>query len=182
MQQLKDADLVKRAQKGDSEAVGVLFDRHHLRIYRYVRARIFNTQTAHDVTGEVFLRVVSHIHTYRPMGVPFTAWLYQITRNYLADFVQKENRLETVPMAEAAYASHTAVNPVAVVEQKIESESLLEALTELDETHRDVLILRFLVGLSLKETAETMDKTVAAIKSIQYRGLKMMKVLVKDRG
>ena len=178
MQQLNDVELVRRAQKGESEAIGVLFDRHHMRIYRYIRARIFDTQTAHDITGEVFLRMVANIHTFQPRGVPFTAWLYQITRNYLADFVQKESRMKIVSMAEGSNASHTAVNPAVVIEQKLETEALLEALNHLDKIQRDVLILRFLVGFSLQETADILDKTVAAVKSIQFRSLKAMKVLV----
>jgi RNA polymerase sigma-70 factor (ECF subfamily) len=178
MQQLSDAELVRRAQKDESEAIGVLFDRHHMRIYRYIRARIFDTQTAHDITGEVFLRMVANIHTFQPRGVPFTAWLYRITRNYLADFIQKESRMKIVPLAEGFNASHADVNPVAVIEQKLETEALLEALNHLDNIQRDVLILRFLVGLSLQETADSLDKTVAAVKSIQFRSLKAMKVLV----
>ena len=178
MQQLSDAELVRRAQKDESEAVGVLFDRHHMRIYRYVRARIFDTQTAHDITGEVFLRMVENIHTFQPRGVPFTAWLYRITRNYLADFIQKESRMKIVPLAEGSNTRHTAVNPLALIEQKLETEALLEVLNHLDKIQRDVLILRFLVGLSLQETADTLDKTVSAVKSIQFRSLKAMKVLV----
>lgn len=180
MQQLSDAELVRRAQKDESEAIGVLFDRHHMRIFRYIRARIFDTQTAHDITGEVFLRMVANIHTFQPRGVPFTAWLYQIARNYLADFIRKESRMKIVPMAEGSDASHTAVNPAAVIEQKLETEAILEALNHLDNIQRDVLILRFLVGLSLQETAGSLGKTVAAVKSIQFRGLKAMKVLVNE--
>ena len=178
MQQLSDAELVRRAQKDESEAIGVLFDRYHMRIYRYIRARIFNTQTAHDITGEVFLRMVANIHTFQPRGVPFTAWLYRIARNYLADFIQKESRMKIVPMVEGSNASNTGVNPVVVIEQKLETEALLEALNHLEKIQRDVLILRFLVGLSLQETADTLDKTVSAVKSIQFRSLKAMKVLV----
>ena len=86
--------------------------------------------------------------------------------------------MKIVPMDEGSNASHTAVNPVAVIEQKLETEALLEALGRLDKIQRDVLILRFLVGLSLQETADSLDKTVAAVKSIQFRSLKAMKVLV----
>lgn len=86
--------------------------------------------------------------------------------------------MKIVPMAEGSIASRTAVNPVVVIEQNLETEALHEALDHLDKTQRDVLILRFLVGLSLQETADILDKTVAAVKSIQFRGLKAMKVLV----
>ncbi|MDX1415140.1 MAG: sigma-70 family RNA polymerase sigma factor [Candidatus Promineifilaceae bacterium] len=177
MQQLSDADLVRRAQSDDSEAIGLLFDRHHWRIFRYIRARIFDTQTAHDITGEVFLRMVANIHTFQPRGIPFTAWLYRIAHNYLADHINKESRMTIVPMVEESITAHTAVNPVAVLEQKLESEALLEALDNLKEIEREVLILRFLAGFSLRETADAVDKTVSAVKAVQFRGLKAMQLL-----
>lgn len=178
MEQLSDLELVNQAQKGNREAIGALYDRHHLRIYRYVRSRIYDTQLAHDLTGEVFLRVVSHLDTYRATGAPFTAWLYQIARNHLANHVQKHSTQQTVPLTEVSKNGHTAVDPAIVVEQQLEREGLLAALHQLDESQREVLALRFLAGLSLQEVADTLDKSVAAVKSIQHRSLKTMKSLI----
>lgn len=68
MQNLSDIELAQHAQQGDMEAIGALYDRHQLRIYRYVRARIYDTQLAHDLTGDIFLRMVTHIQTYQQIG------------------------------------------------------------------------------------------------------------------
>ncbi|MBX3058462.1 MAG: sigma-70 family RNA polymerase sigma factor [Anaerolineae bacterium] len=181
MEQLSDLELVNRAQKGNREAVGALYDRHHLRIYRYVRSRIYDTQLAHDLTGEIFLRMVSHLDTYRPTGAPFTAWLYQIARNHLANHVQKTSGPQMVALTEMSKNGHTAVDPAAVVEQQMEMEGLLAALNQLEESQREVLALRFLAGLSLQEVADTLDKSVAAVKSIQHRSLKTMKLLMRSK-
>lgn len=179
MQNLSDIELAQHAQQGDMEAIGALYDRHQLRIYRYVRARIYDTQLAHDLTGDIFLRMVTHIQTYQPTGAPFTAWLYRIAHNYLVNHVQKEHSLKIVPIHQADYLSHTAVNPVAIVEQQMQLETIMAALDQMETLPREVLTLRFLVGLSLQEVAEMLGKSVAAVKSIQHRGLKTMKAFIQ---
>jgi RNA polymerase sigma-70 factor (ECF subfamily) len=175
MPELSDVELALQGQRGNIEAVGVLYDRHQLRIYRYVRSRIYDEQLAHDLTGEVFLRMVRGMPGYRPSAAPFTAWLYRIAHNLLVNHIQKENAMQMVPMQEA---DQTAVNPSTLVEQQLELEAVLAALAQLEPEQQEVLRLRFLVGLSLQEVAGALDKSVAAVKSIQHRGLKMMKVMV----
>ena len=176
MQQLTDSELALEAQRGEAEAIASLYDRHHMRIYRYVRARIFDTQTAHDVTGEIFLRMLANIHTYQPMNVPFTAWLYRIAHNHVVNHIQKEQQSQRLPAYHSSVnGTQSGVNPSLVVEKQMEAEGVLAVLEQLDETQREVLILRFILGMSLREVADSIDKTVAAVKSIQHRGLKAMK-------
>jgi hypothetical protein len=69
MHDLSDAELVDRAQYGNPEAVGLLYDRHHTRIFRYIRARIYDTHLAQDLTGEVFLQMVAHLADYQITAV-----------------------------------------------------------------------------------------------------------------
>jgi RNA polymerase sigma-70 factor (ECF subfamily) len=178
MRELSDVELALQAQQGDVQAIGVLYDRHQLRIYRYVRSRIYDEQTAHDLTGDVFLRMVYGLPKYRPMEAPFTAWLYRIAHNLVVSHIQKENMTRVVPIQEAESNYHTAVNPLTLVEQQLELEAVLSALAELEEDQQEVLRLRFLAGLSLQEVAAALGKSVAAVKSSQHRGLKMMKVMV----
>lgn len=177
MQQLSDVELAQQAQDGNVEAVGLLYDRHQARIFRFVRARIYDNALAQDLTGEIFLRMVTHLPTYRPLGVPFTAWLYSMARNHLANHIQKEESRRLAFLHYTGNGSHTAVNPTRIVEQQLELEMVLAALAQLEADQRDVLTLRFLVGLSLQEVADALHKSVAAVKSIQHRGLKMMRIL-----
>lgn len=179
MQLFSDVELVERAQQGEIEAVGELYERHQLRIYRYVRARIYDDQLAHDLTGDIFLRMVANLHTYRSTTAPFTAWLYRIAHNYLVNHVQKENSFEMVSFDQANVSRATAVNPATIIEQQLQMETVLVVLNQLEEDQREVLTLRFLAGLSLQEAADTLEKSVAAVKSIQHRGLKTMKALLQ---
>lgn len=180
MHHLSDAELVQQAQSGNVEAVGLLYDRHQARIFRFVRARIYDNALAQDLTGEIFLRMVTNLPGYRPMGVPFTAWLYSIARNHLANHIQKEANKQQVLVHYNGNGSYAAVSPAQIVEQQLELEAVLETLDQLDSEQREVLTLRFLVGLSLQEVADVLQKSVAAVKSIQHRGLKTLKVLTRE--
>ena len=171
-----DVTLVNEAQKGNVNAVGDLYDRYQPRIYKYVRARIHDHHKAQDLTGEVFLLMIKNLSTYRDMGVPFSAWLYRIAHNLLINHFQKETRAELVPISFAENSNHRVSNPSFVLEQQLEIEGLLQALEKLEDIQREVIILRFLADLSLKEVSHIVDKTVAAVKAIQHRGLLALKI------
>ena len=174
-----EENLVRRAQQGDVNAVGELYDRYQTLIFRYVRARIYDHQTAQDLTGEIFLRMVEYLPSYRPMGVPFLAWLYRVAHNHLVNHIRKETAQTLEPLASAEILHHTEGNPTTMLEQKLDLQRLLRALERIDEQQRDVLILRFLLDMSLKDVAESLDKTVGAVKSLQHRGVLALQVALR---
>lgn len=176
-----DADLVVRAQGGDVDAVGELYDAHHEHIFRYVWSRVRDQQLAEDLTGEIFTRMVGSLAGYRPADVPFRAWLYRIARNLIVDHYRKENNHASLPLAHAENISGGRANhPGPLVEQKLVLERVQEALAQIDPIQRDVILLRFVAGLPLQEVAQSLDKTVAAVKSLQHRGLKSLRVALKQ--
>ncbi len=172
----KDNALVKRAQAGETAVIGELYDRHQERIYRYIWSKIGNQQLAEDLTGEVFTRMVTHIPGYKIGQTPFHAWLYQIARNLLADTYRKEAYRKTEPLDTAVNYQDGATMIHTAVEQKLDIEQIHEALDLIDPLQREVIVLRFMVGMSLQEVAFTLDKTVGAVKTLQHRGLKALRV------
>jgi RNA polymerase sigma-70 factor, ECF subfamily len=180
LSQLDEQTLVKSAQNGNAQAVGDLYDRYQARMYRYVRSRVYNHQLAQDITGEIFTRMVTSLDQYTDAGYPFTAWLYRIARNLIIDHQRKEDRYMTVPFEQVHHLTTTANDPSAIVEKQLSLERLHLALAAIDETQREVIRLRFLAGLSLQEVADTLDKTVGAIKAQQYRGLLALRVALKQ--
>lgn len=179
MTELSDANIVELAQSGDLEAVGNLYDRYWLRIFNYVRAKVYDNHLAEDLTGEVFLRMVEHLPKYRTMeGVPFSAWLFRIAHNLIITHHRKEIAFQQVPMDYMNNQTHQD-GPALMVESNLERTRLLQGLAKLDETQREVIILRFLVGMSLKEAAESLNKTVGAIKTLQRRGILALVVFLK---
>ena len=178
MQELDDMELVKHAQAGNMAAVAELYDRHRPRIFRYIRFKVANAHVAQDLTGEVFLRMVDNLPGFRPMEAPFSAWLYRIAHNLVIKQGQKENQQPMVSLVNAQNISRRHDNPAHVVEQQMEMEWVLEGLEKIDESQREVIILRFVAGFSLKEAAEMLGKTVAAVKTLQHRGILALQVVL----
>lgn len=169
-----DAVLITHAQRGDVNAIGRLYDRHRESIFRYLWIRLDDQPLAEDLTGDVFMRMLAALPRYQQQGLPFRAWLYRIAHNLLIDYFRKLNHQATVPL-EAVEDQGAGDDPDQAVEQALLSERLQAALRDLEPTQSDVVTLRFLVGLSLHETALTLGKTEAAIKALQHRGLEKLR-------
>ena len=175
-----DAALVQRAQKGNVNAVGELYDRHHIRIFRYLWSRLHDKQLAEDLTGEVFVRMVAHLPGYRPTSIPFKAWLYRIAHNLMVDQYREQSSHPLEPLERAEGLDGERQNPAAAAEWQLNAEQVEHALRALDPAQQEVVVLRFLVGLSLQEVALALSKSVAAIKSLQHRGLAALRVSLQD--
>lgn len=167
---MSDTQLIARAQRGDVEAIGTLYDQHQNAVFRYLWARLGQRPLAEDLTGEVFMRMLTALPNYRPTA-PFRAWLYRIARNLLIDHYRKRGQATTLPLETAEPQPAADADLLTVVEQTLTINRLQKALAHLEETQREVVTLRFLAGLSLQETAAALDKTEAAIKALQHRGL-----------
>ncbi|MBE2224490.1 MAG: RNA polymerase sigma factor [Anaerolineae bacterium] len=174
-----DKQLVQQIQQGSGEAMSILYRRHQPAVLRYVQVRIYNWQQAQDLTGEIFLSVVSHLPQYQITGAPFTAWLFRIAHNTVISHRQKESRAPLDSISYADNHSRPEDNPAYLVENKLEMDWVRQGLQQLDETQRDVIILRFLIGLSLQETADALEKSVGAIKTLQHRGILALRVALQ---
>jgi RNA polymerase sigma-70 factor (ECF subfamily) len=170
------AELVTLAQQGDEQAIGALYDLHCQAVLRYFQARLGHPQTAEDLTGEVFRRMLTGLPGYRGVDLPFRAWLFRIAHNLLIDHYRRETRHMEVPLKEMEPVAREESDPVSTVEQKLTMEHAFQALSNLEPSQRDALALRFLSGLSLKETAFAMGKTEDAIKALQRRGLAALRL------
>jgi RNA polymerase sigma-70 factor (ECF subfamily) len=173
-------DTVTLARHGDVRAVGRLYDQHHEALYRYIWMRVGEKQTAEDLTGEVFMRMLDALPRFRPTGVPFRAWLYRIARNLLVDHYRKMETRSVESLQDSHGQIAAGEDPGSAVEQKLSTEHLQQALGRLDEAQREVVSLRFLAGLSLEETALALEKTEAAVKALQHRGLAALRQVLSE--
>ena len=174
--------LVQRAQAGDADAFGELYDRYVDQVYRYILYRVPTQQLAEDLTSETFLRALRRISSFTWQGRDVGAWFVTIARNLIADHYKSgKYRLEltTDDVTESGSAPVQA-GPEAEVLEAMQNKVLLEAVKQLNEEQQECIVLRFLQGLSVSETAQIMGKNDGAIKALQYRAIRTLGRLLPE--
>ncbi|MFT4082834.1 MAG: sigma-70 family RNA polymerase sigma factor [Nocardioides sp.] len=172
--------LVELARKGDTEAFGALYDHYHRAVYRFLFYRTRSVTLAEDLTSETFFRALRSMTGFRWQGKDFVAWLMTIARNLATDhFKAGRTRLE---MATEDMGQHDDATdgPESIVMSQVTNSLLLESLAELPAEQRDCIVLRFLQGMSIAETAAVLDRSDGAVKQLQLRGIRNLAKLVPD--
>jgi RNA polymerase sigma-70 factor, ECF subfamily len=176
------ADLVARSQAGEPEAFGLLYDRYVDLVYRYIYYRVGSPTLAEDLVSETFLRALRRIDSFTWQGRDFAAWLVTIARNLIADhFKSGRYRLEitTEDILESGPAQ-TTDGPESLVLDSLTNATLLSAVKQLNPEQQECIVLRFLQGLSVNETALAMGKNDGAIKALQYRAVRALARLLPE--
>ena len=164
--------LVELARNGDSEAFGQLYDHYHGSVYRFLYYRVGSVPLAEDLTAETFFRALRSMSSFRWQGKDFGAWLMTIARNLTTDhFKAGRTRLESTT-EDMSTLDTTAEGPESAVLASLTNEALLEALSELPTEQRECLVMRFLQGFSIAETAEVLGRSSGAVKQLQLRGVR----------
>ncbi len=176
--QFDDEKVIQQVKNGDAEAYGLLYDQYAEVIFRYVYSHLEGRLDAEDLTEEIFLRAWRALPKYDERGLPFSAFLFRIARNSLIDYYRQRKIVSSIEDIELQ--SHEP-GPEETVEVQIENRSLRETIAKLREDYRNVLIFRFLSGLSPEETAEVMQRSVGAVRVLQHRALTALKDLM-ERG
>ncbi|GGQ10783.1 sigma-70 family RNA polymerase sigma factor [Streptosporangium pseudovulgare] len=177
-------ELVLRAKTGDTDAFGALYDRYLDLVYRYVYFRVGSHPLAEDLTSETFLRALRRIADFTWQGRDFGAWLVTIARNLIADhFKSGRYRLE-VSTAEVIDTPLDGPHiPENAVVTAMVSDRVLSAVRDLGPEQQECVVLRFLHGMSLAETALIMGKKSGAIKALQFRAIRALaRALPSDLG
>ncbi|OLT48776.1 RNA polymerase subunit sigma-70 [Saccharomonospora sp. CUA-673] len=180
-------DLVRAAQGGDRSAFGRLYDRYVDGVYRYVLLRVGDRHLAEDVTSETFLRALRRITSISYQGRDVGAWFTTIARNLVLDHVKSSRaRLEVVtdevadPVASGSAVAGAAAAPGP--EQQIISrdtnDELVRCIADLGDDQRECIILRFIQGYSVAETAQIMQRGEGAVKALQHRAIRRLAKLL----
>jgi RNA polymerase sigma-70 factor (ECF subfamily) len=172
--------LVELARAGDKEAFGLLYDHYHLSVYRFLHYRTRSQTLAEDLTSETFFRALRSMNNFRWQGKDFGAWLMTIARNLTTDhFKAGRTRLEMTTEDMTPHDDATE-GPEDAVIAGLTNEVLLTALTELPTEQRDCLVMRFLQGFSIAETAQALDRSDGAVKQLQLRGVRNLAKLLPE--
>jgi RNA polymerase sigma-70 factor (ECF subfamily) len=172
--------LVELARAGDKEAFGLLYDHYQPSVYRFLLHRTRSHALAEDLTSDTFFRALRSMNGFRWQGKDFGAWLMTIARNLTTDhFKAGRTRLEMTTEDMSPHDDATE-GPEGTVIAGLTNEVLLEALTELPTEQRECLIMRFLQGLSIAETALALGRSDGAVKQLQLRGVRNLAKLLPE--
>ncbi|RYC14222.1 sigma-70 family RNA polymerase sigma factor [Nocardioides zhouii] len=172
--------LVELARAGDKDAFGLLYDHYQASVYRFLYYRTRSQALAEDLTSETFFRALRSMNNFRWQGKDFGAWLMTIARNLTTDhFKAGRTRLEMTTEDMSPHDDATE-GPESAVLAGLTNEALLTALTKLPDEQRECLIMRFLQGMSIAETAKALSRSDGAVKQLQLRGVRNLAKLLPE--
>lgn len=161
------------AAKSDPAAFGKLYRRYVEKIYNYIYYRTGSVRDAEDLTEKVFFKAMSHIKGYKHMGLPFSAWLYRIAHNLVANYHRDRSRKQEISLDNLPGQTlpQRGPHPEIHAVRNQEVEDLLETIRGLADNRQELLILKFIDQLSNAEIGQIMRKSEGAIKSLYHRTL-----------
>ena len=162
-----------RAAQRDRAAFGPLYRRYLDRVYGYCFYLLGDHHDAEDATERTFVAALAAIEGYRDDGATFRAWLFRIAHNQLANALRARQRQRTAPIdAVAEPMSHA--DPAGIVNRAEEARVLRHALGALADDRRQVLVLRFVDGLSAREIGAVLGRSEGAVRVLQHRALRQL--------
>lgn len=183
---MEDRKLIERAQRGDKDAFAALAQRYHRNIYSLAYRMTGNREDAMDITQEVLLRAFRAIASFQP-DKPFLPWIYRITWNICADRGRKIGRTPAEESIDdgnsgASRLASSTPGPDTQFEKQEVARVLREAIDQLAEGYRELIILFHLEGLSIREISDVTDMKETVIKNRLYRGRQMLKKILEAGG
>lgn len=176
----EEHDLIRRAQDYDPIAFGEIYERYYSGVYKYIYYRVGEQSLAEDVTMEVFAKAMESIDGFAFRGVPFSAWLYRIASNLVVDHFRRQPNQPAISLEEKLVSA--VEHPALQLDEEFSHFVLRAALSELTDDQQQVIILKFVDGLSNLEVAQILGKTEGAVKSLQHRALAALGRVLGERG
>jgi RNA polymerase sigma-70 factor (ECF subfamily) len=177
-----EAKLVELAVDGDVEAFGSLYEKFIDSIFRYVFFRVGDYAESQDITETVFIKAWEALPLYQHNGTPFSSWLYRIAHNAVIDFHRKRSKNDILldPQIDWVEFEEPHPGPLAQIIAEEERTILVKAISTLPDEHQQILILRFVEGLTHKEIAQLLGKNDGACRMIQHRALEALAKILKN--
>jgi len=177
-----DEKAAIQAAKENPEAFGVLYERYVDRIYSYVYHRVGNTHDAQDLTSRTFYRALSHLDSYVDKGFPFSAWLYRIAHNLIANWHRDRSRRPVVALDQLVVKSSPDHHPERLASSQFDVRLLNQVVQDIDPVRQELLVLKFTEGLSNVEIGRVLGRSEGAIKSLYHRTLLQLRKELRKKG
>lgn len=169
---MDDAELVARLKRFDAQSVSWIVERYGTALHRYVAAIVADPHLAEDIVAETYMRMLERIGDYKVTGAPFRAWLYRIAHNLAINAVTRD-RSAPGDLTLAPFEALSG-NPVETFERKELYDALRQSLNTLTDEQREVVLLRFVAGLSITEVAQQLQRSEGSVKQLQLRALRAL--------
>jgi RNA polymerase sigma-70 factor (ECF subfamily) len=167
----QDESLLVEQAKSDPAAFGLLYEKYVQKIYSYVYYRTGNHHDAEDLTAKTFHRAMKHMPRYEQRGVPFSAWLYRIAHNVVANWHRDRSRRKVIALDELVLYQQWRQSPEGLIEETEEKRELLKVIRQLSADRQQLLIFKFVEGMSNEAIGQVMGRSEGAIKSLYHRTL-----------
>jgi len=160
-------------QREKEDKLAGLYDEYFDRIARYIYTRLGDKNEAENLAGDVFLKALESLKSYKERGIPMQAWLFRIAHNVLVDHLRKRGRITTVSIENVLLAS--SEDPASIAEKSIEMERVNIAMQKLTPEQREVIQLRFFGDLSSKEVGAVLRKSDGAVREMQSAAIEKLR-------
>ncbi len=171
--------LLARARQGDQQAVMEIYEYYFPPIYQFLRLRVSDAQMAEDIASEVFLKFVNALQGRSAPRKTLRGWLFRVARNELSNHYGKSSKMPTTTLDDWMPAP-VDTDPEVQFMRSLNIERSRHALRMLSSEQQEVLVLRFGQALSLEETADVMDKSISAVKSLQFRAVNTLRQILSQ--
>jgi RNA polymerase sigma-70 factor, ECF subfamily len=172
--------LVEQSQAGSQDAFGQIYDQYFDTVFRFVYYRVGDRMLAEDLTSDTFLRAFRSISSISYQGRDIGAWLTTIARNIVLDHVKSGRIRWEIATSEHIETGASLDSAEATVLSRLANETLLKAVAELNTEQQECIVLRFMQGLSVSETAQAMGKNDGSVKALQHRAVKRLASVITD--
>ena len=171
-------DLIAKAQQGDTDAFGKVYDNFFESVYRYVTFRL-PEEIAEDLTAEIFVKAWEKLHTYQTRKkVPFGAWLFRIARHSVIDTYRKQKQVEEVP--EEVEDTDLLNRAETRIKRKHLLKIVRSSMDQLPAKYREVLQLSYIADLPHSEVARVLRTSEGSVRIMKHRALKKLEQLLPE--
>lgn len=173
-------ELVAAAQQGDQDAFGQLYNRYVDVVFRFILFRVSDRPLAEDLTSETFLRALRRISSVSYQGRDVGAWFVTIARNLVLDHVKSSRYRLEMTTADILDSSADDRGPEHEVVEEATAAELMRCVAQLGHDQQECIMLRFMQGLSVSETAAVMGRNEGAVKALQHRAVRRLAQLLPE--
>ena len=159
-------------------ALAALYNEYYDKIAHYIFVRLGDRTESEDLAGEVFLKALESLESYKERGVPMRSWLFKIAHNLVVDYIRRAAKRKTVPIDTVEVVAESDTQ--ALAETGIQLARLASALKQLNPAQRQVIELRFFGGLTSEEAGRILDKSSGAVREMQSAAIKHLRRLLYE--